>query len=159
MHISQHGGPRRCLPLVTIEVKLVRTTGTLERGVLEQPLQPRIEPRPFWHLESAIMFEDVVCPEDPYQDDPPSQACALNTSSVVSHPVCVRRSSVGRPNNDSQGPTMTSAHPSSPPSFHNPVPPASLSARSNSPTSVSMAALNSFSPAICAVGSCAWRQR
>lgn len=57
--------PRRCSPLVAIEVELVRATSTLERGVLEQPFQPRIELRPLWHLESAIVFENVVRPKHP----------------------------------------------------------------------------------------------
>lgn len=54
------------MPLVTIEVELVRATSTFERGVLEQPVQPCVEPRPCWHLESAIVFENVVGPEHPW---------------------------------------------------------------------------------------------
>lgn len=55
----------QCSPLITVEIQFFRATSTLERGVLTQPIQPRVEFHPLRHLESAIVLENVGRPEHP----------------------------------------------------------------------------------------------
>lgn len=122
----------RGVPGVVVNVKLISAARLLEGGVFNQTVNIRPQLLVLCELIATVIAQDVGRTEDP-----------LWEGRSINVPLDINGGS-------SQGPAMTSARLSFPPSFHSPYSPfVSRSARSKSLTSSAMVSLNSLRHPAC----------